>query len=447
MKQSTYFATFLDDHVNLNPTRLNMLQPRVEAIFGVLQRDDVVGQLVLDWQRQGSWAQETIIRPQKEDEFDADILLELDEVEGWEPRDYLREVRRALRGSIYRDKVEKKNRCVRVRYANEFHVDVVPTVALRDGTQAIVNWKTGEFELTNPDAFTRWMRERDDITGGNLRRCIRLLKYTRDSKDAFDVPSVILTLLLGAQVQKAGAAERYRDIPTTLVSLLTDLNLDLQRHPVADEMPEIRLPDCPGPPLNHRLQDPKTIAHFRAAIARYARDAAQAHDGGTPARILAGWQKVFGEAFSPAEDLDSRAAGATSSLLITGTRHHREVPNEEFIEDRHRFAPRFHAEISGRVRERAGFRERLLRQVLRVGPGHTIDFTFITDAPGPFDLWWKVRNFGVEAGGDPRGQLMPGDPHLRRHQESTRYTGEHWIEAYAVTGGVVVAFAHCRVPV
>lgn len=28
-----------------------------------------------------------------------------------------------------------------------------------------------------------------------------------------------------------------------------DRNFDLQQHPVADEMPEIRLPDCPGPPL------------------------------------------------------------------------------------------------------------------------------------------------------------------------------------------------------
>ena len=46
-----------------------------------------------------------------------------------EPRRYIDEVHGALRHSArYRDRVERKNRCVRVHYANLCHVDIVPYV-------------------------------------------------------------------------------------------------------------------------------------------------------------------------------------------------------------------------------------------------------------------------------------------------------------------------------
>ena len=44
------------------------------------------------------------------------------------------------------------------------------------------------------------MKEKDGLTGGNLRKVIRLLKYLRDYKTTFSVPSVILTTLVGERV-------------------------------------------------------------------------------------------------------------------------------------------------------------------------------------------------------------------------------------------------------
>ena len=48
--------------------------------------------------------------------------------------------------------------------------------------------------------FTKWMLDRDRVAGGNLRTTLRLLKYMRDFKGTFDVPSVILTVLVGGRV-------------------------------------------------------------------------------------------------------------------------------------------------------------------------------------------------------------------------------------------------------
>ena len=52
----------------------------------------------LDAIPQGSWAHETIIQPGPNLEFDADFLLQLDEVTDWSPRQYNA---KALRAQVH----------------------------------------------------------------------------------------------------------------------------------------------------------------------------------------------------------------------------------------------------------------------------------------------------------------------------------------------------------
>src|SRR5207247_11077484 len=73
---------------------------------------------------------------------------------------------------------------VRIAYANDCHVDVVAYLVLADGRQVIVNRDIDDWEDTNPQGFTNWMRSKDTITEGNLRRVLRLLKFLRDHKVA-----------------------------------------------------------------------------------------------------------------------------------------------------------------------------------------------------------------------------------------------------------------------
>ncbi|NGO46384.1 nucleotidyltransferase [Streptomyces ureilyticus] len=134
MKLLAYFSAFLKDAVNLNQTRLNQLDDRVAAIVSALRADQQIGELYQDHVPQGSWAHRTIIKPFNGHEFDADFLLHLQEVDGWSPQEYLREVRAAFkRSSTYKTMVTKKNRCCRIVYAGDCHVDVVPYLVLADG--------------------------------------------------------------------------------------------------------------------------------------------------------------------------------------------------------------------------------------------------------------------------------------------------------------------------
>jgi len=196
VKLLKYFDAFLVNTVNLNQTRLDLLGERIEAITNFLQScDHELAGMFVQTVPQGSYAHRTIIKPVgPNDGFDADLLLEVTEDTGWEAEDYVDRLYEAFRGSTtYKNMVTAKTRCVKVNYAGDFHVDVVPYME-RHGEKFITNSENNEFELTNPEGFNSWLDEKNRTTGGRLVKVIRLMKYLRDYKNTFSVKSFILTL-------------------------------------------------------------------------------------------------------------------------------------------------------------------------------------------------------------------------------------------------------------
>src|SRR5947209_20170848 len=130
MKFVNDFAAFLREEVNLNQTRLDRLQESVDALENFLSGHEIFGKIFLDFIPAGSWAHRTIIRPvQENDEFDADALLAVKERTDWQPKDYLQQLWSAFRShETYKPLARRKTRCVRIDYAGEFHIDVVPYV-------------------------------------------------------------------------------------------------------------------------------------------------------------------------------------------------------------------------------------------------------------------------------------------------------------------------------
>ena len=317
MKLVHYFDAFLRDTVNLNKSRLDLLEQKVESIFSALADDKVLGPYVRDKIPQGSWAHRTIIKPLPDHEFDADFLLLLDEHPEWsaKPASYIEQVYCALgRTSTYRDKRTRKCRCVRVRYDNDFHVDVVPFLRLADGRQVIVNRDKNEWEDTDPDGFTQWMREKDQITNGNLRKVIRLLKFLRDHKGTFrGTRSVILTTLVGQQVEPWKAVAdpgHYADVPTTLLHIVSDLAQWLRENPTRPSIPD---PSGSRVTFDHRWDD-TAYANLREKMQKYAEDIKKAYDADDKDESIALWQEVFGEGFKapPAKQPSGRFGPVTS---------------------------------------------------------------------------------------------------------------------------------------
>src|SRR6266545_1224376 len=229
MKLHEYFSGLLDRAVNLNPGRLEQLARHEKALTEWLRGDSTFGPTVEAFIRQGSWAHRTIIRPLPGQEFDADLLVQMKPQRAWskDPRRYPEALYEAMvRSPRHRDKVELKTRCVRVNYANDCHVDLVPYLYLPFygifDRHVIVNRTANELEDVNPAGFAEWFRAKDRVANGHLRTSLRLLKYMRDYKGTFDVPSVILTVLVGDRVSQLLSwwDDRYRDLPTTFRSLV-----------------------------------------------------------------------------------------------------------------------------------------------------------------------------------------------------------------------------------
>ena len=125
MKHDAFFNDFLNEEVNLNPSRLKLLDDHVKAVTDFLSKNLDSYQRV---ERQGSYALGTIIKPVRDgQEYDADILLYMTYDGSKEPKDFINALYNCLRSSgTYREKVHRKTRCVTLDYAGDFHLDIVP---------------------------------------------------------------------------------------------------------------------------------------------------------------------------------------------------------------------------------------------------------------------------------------------------------------------------------
>ena len=290
MKNTNAFKAFLTDEVNLNQSRIDTLEQKIESIKTLLKDN-------LDYYRkvekQGSYAMQTIIKPVKEnDEFDADLLIYFSEVEDWEPSDYIQELYDLFKNNgNYSHLVKKKTRCVTLDYSGDFHLDLVPCIEKDDKT-FICNFQENKFEETDGTGYRQWLSDKTSYTNGELKRITRLMKYLRDHKDNFSVKSILLTTMLGNSVDSVLQSE-CTDTPTALLKIISSLNTTLKNNP---QMPVIENPVLPGEDFN-RHWDQAKYENFCDKISIYYEKMKDAYEDEDHNSSIRKWRKVFGDKF------------------------------------------------------------------------------------------------------------------------------------------------------
>jgi hypothetical protein len=90
-----------------------------------------------------------------------------------------------------------------------------------------------------------------------------------------------------------------------------------------------------------------------------------------------------------------------------------------------------------------------IRNLGRLTKQRELRFKVVTDVPWPYDVYWKVRNFGQEAeqANGLRGELAFEPDPRGEHRETTLYAGDHWIECYVVKDRRVLATDRHRVSI
>lgn len=455
MKLTDHFDSFLTDTVNLNQSRIDLLEGRVETIEEFLSNSDFKPR-ILRFSPQGSWAVKTIIKPPNGDDFDADELVFVEAVAGWEPEDYIAELYRVFHDSDrYKKLVRNGTRCVTLDYKNDFHLDIVVCIRLKDGNHfwfVVCNSKTNEYELTDGEGFAAWFAGRNAITGSNhLRKVTRLVKYLRDIKRRFSAKSVLLATLLGNTVEDwhaPFAATYYSDVPTALKTIFGHLDDWLQAR---SAMPTVTNPALPDEDFN-RHWDQGKYENFREKIHQYRGWIDDAYDEPDRDQSIAKWRRVFGDEFAKGEVAGKATAVAGTALQVV------RATSSDLVAAVRRWGPALLERIptnlpwvrppewpcSGHVKimvRAFAHRERgagLIGEVASgqiLQKGYWLHFTASVPSgmPPGWMIKWRVVNSGEEALAQRalRGRFEDSANDGSRW-EQTSYLGAHWVEAFLI---------------
>jgi Second Messenger Oligonucleotide or Dinucleotide Synthetase domain/Adenylyl/Guanylyl and SMODS C-terminal sensor domain len=462
MKLLDHFKTFINDHVNLNSTRIDQLETSIEAVKSAVKASSW-GPEVISFAPHGSWAHQTIIKPLTNKEFDADLLVFVKPKEGWTARDYVNKLATALEAnSSYKDKVRRYSHCATIEYAGERRIDIAPCVVNRRyiGQFEVCNrnaGETGEFEASEPLAYTDWVIEKNSIAGWNdLKKVTRLLKYLRDVKGNFTCPSFLFTTLLGNQVYQTDKDSlAFADLPTVLKTLIGRLDAWLQLNST--------VPAVMNPVLSSENQSQgwtqAQYSNFREKINLYRGWIDDAYDEADRDESIGKWQRVFGEKFAAGEAKQSARISESfakdgSSLVVYGQFQDlvdrvkavgaRAVPAKltklphvrrpKWRQAGNLLTPRVTADLyTGRYGT-------LIRQVVSLEPlqnDYWLKFTATNThglpLPPDYVVKWRVANTDTAAdeAGQLRGDFYDSDAGNSR-MENLLYRGVHFVEAFIV---------------
>lgn len=313
-KLNQHFKVF-HSNISLNTTRVNRIISAHTTIEELLKKDKEIKPLFNKFYLQGSYATNTAIRPQNGNEFDVDAILLLDLSDSDEPKDVINLVANRLKTyETYKDKVIIKDRCVRVNYKGDFHMDIVPAKPTDHEHILIPSRKEGEWLETNPAGFIRWCKDINSDADGKFTRVAKFIKYWRDKTVGKDTApkSILLTTIIGLNM--VGKNSDAESLVLTLENIVENLDSIL-----VDDEPYVENPSLEGENLA-RDWDKSKYDIFKTKLEKFAKDARSAYDDTDKESTIKKWQDIFGSEDFPSE-LSEKAEMAqaikTGSVVVS----------------------------------------------------------------------------------------------------------------------------------
>ncbi len=292
--------TYLDDllsrigeKLQLDKTRRQTAEERYKAVSGWLHGDEFFKKFDLDIFPHGSFRLGTTTKPWSGDEYDLDFVLKIiGNLENINPVKVLDHLEARLRANdIYKGKISRHKRCVRINYANEFHIDILPAFPvggvdshnLRVPDRDLMKWMN-----SNPEGYAKAFESKyiplvqlrksllfekaahvqdlpDDLDYDEkqpIQRAVQLMKRYRDvffEKNPDNAPkSIILTTL---------CYYFYNNEQTESKALSTILNSTVQHINTAGGRPfKIENPEDKGENFSECWSDTNLFNEFKNYI-------------------------------------------------------------------------------------------------------------------------------------------------------------------------------------
>lgn len=226
-------------------------EERYNAVGKCLAQDDNLSKFNPVIYPQGSLRIGTTVRPLKYQEYDVDLVCELKiDYEKSDPVAVLNAIENRLKqDKTYESMIEKKNRCIRLNYANEFHMDILPGCPNgvdNNGKLKVPDREVKEWKDSNPKGYAAWFQGKVDLyrealikaAAENveplpdheplerkfpLKRTVQLIKRYRDiyfKNDEKAAPiSIVLTTLSGYYyIGQVSVNEALKDVLSKTVN-------------------------------------------------------------------------------------------------------------------------------------------------------------------------------------------------------------------------------------
>lgn len=197
--------------LQLSPSLYEQATERYETIAKTLKNDEAFNGIKLNIYPQGSFRLKTTVKPLSNEEYDLDFVAELPLNSMMTPHELYNHIVRILRhDGTHNNMVELKSRCIRVNYANDFHLDIMPGKLINGDTHEIIvpdkelkQW----YHHSNPIGFAEWFENQ-----ARTRLRSEILEYRRAQAKVESVTEQEIVEQLEPLRRAVQLVKRYRDI-------------------------------------------------------------------------------------------------------------------------------------------------------------------------------------------------------------------------------------------
>ncbi len=289
--------------LELDQTRRKKMEDTYKTVSDWLDKDNgFFRDLDSDIYAQGSVRIYTTVKPYKGEDFDLDIVLHINNLySNYTPEQIYNELIRRLREhDTYKRILNPKNRCARLDYAGDFHMDILPGCIITFTNPEKINIpdkKKDDWVSSNPKGFADWYIKKAEMTTAPalenyytklyasktqlkaetedlpnehyytrkpLQRATQLIKRNRDiyfdDKPDYKTSSIILTTLAGQLYNGENTIYETIDNFLNQVSFKINSNKELK----------VFNPVNPEEEFTDKWNDePKYFEHFKAFIADF----------------------------------------------------------------------------------------------------------------------------------------------------------------------------------
>lgn len=247
--------------LQLDKSRIERMESAYKAVYELIKSDDIFfHDFEVELYSQGSKRIGTTVKPISGNDFDLDMVLHIHSLySNFTPSQIYNALVKVIESNNYYESIrEKKDRCIRLNYKGDFHMDILPGCMIEYNNLekiAIPEKRLSDWSSGNPKGFANWFLEiansvkepmlkqfsesilqanvdseplpNDDIyTKTPLQRAVQLVKRYRDiyyQRKEFPVSSIVLTTLMGKYYN--GEDSIYSTIDHCILELKNEYNV------------------------------------------------------------------------------------------------------------------------------------------------------------------------------------------------------------------------------